>query len=122
MYVGTTYTDYRRDLSSWVGMDRDGFTERLVFNVFKFQEPGLIKIYVVESSSMPRRVMVRREPGVTEGWKTRHEFYAYGSPRPGTNMIWVAYRGDPDRCIFLKGDREDTLEGWERRLEFWVPK
>lgn len=103
-------------------MDRDGFTERLMFNVFKFMEPGLIKIYVLESSSAPRRVMVRQESGALTGWKARLEFFAYSSPRPGTDLIWVAYRGDPDRCIFLKGGREDILEGWERKLEFWVPK
>lgn len=103
-------------------MNRDGFTERLVLNVFQFQEHGLVKIHVVESSSPPRRVMISREPGVSSGWKTRLEFFAYSCPRPGTNMVWVAYRSDPDRCIFLKGDREDKLEGWERKLEFWVPK
>lgn len=103
-------------------MDRDGFTERLQFNVFQFEEPGLIKIYVVESKAAPRRVLASRDPSVLEGWKKRLEFYAYGTRRPGTHLIWVAYRADPDRCIFLKGGPEDTLEGWERRLDFWVPK
>lgn len=103
-------------------MTRDGFTERLEFDVFQFEEPGLIKIYVIEGTSSPRRVMAGRDPGIPDGWKKRLEFYAYGSPRPGTYRVWIAYRADPDRCLFMKGDGAEAWEGWECRLEFWVPK
>lgn len=89
--------------------------------MFKFDEPGLIKIHVLESVNPPKRVMVTQESSVSEGWEHRMDFYAYGRPRPGAYLIWVAYRGDPDRCIFMRGLRTDVLEGWERRLEFWVP-
>lgn len=103
-------------------MNRDGWTERLEFNVFKFEEPATIKIYVVESSSPPYRIMANREPWALQGWKKRLEFYAYARPRPGTQPVWVGYQDDPQRCIFVKGEQGDTMPGWERRLEFWVPK
>lgn len=103
-------------------MTRDEWIERLEFSVFKFHEPGLIKICVVESIKPPRRLMVSQESGIPDGWKHRMDFYAYARPRPGTYLIWVAYRGDPDRCLFMKGQSTDVLEGWERKLEFWVPK
>lgn len=102
-------------------MDRDGWTERLAFKAFQFEEPGTIKIEVIESSQSYHRVIVVRKPWSSDGWKKRLEFYAYDQARPGTQMIWIAYRADPERCIFLKGDQGDRLEGWERKFEFWVP-
>lgn len=107
---------------TWDKPNQDEWTTRLEFGVFKFDEPGLIKIYVVESTKSPSRVMVTQESSVSEGWKRRMEFYAFSRPRPGTFLIWVAYRGDPDRCVLMRGLRTDVLEGWERKLEFWVPK
>lgn len=102
-------------------MNKAGWTERLDFKVFKYKEPGTIQISVVECSS-PHRMMANLNNPSTEGWKKRLEFYAYSQERPGTQMIWAAYRGDPDRCLFLKGGPADTLDGWERRFDFWVPK
>lgn len=120
--MGTTYKDYRRDLISWERMTRDEWIERLEFKAFKFHEPGLIRVIILETTKPPGRVMVTTEATIPEGWKHRMEFFAYDRPRPGTYLIWVAYRGDPDRCLLMKGQREDVLEGWERKLEFWVPK
>lgn len=108
-------------MADWACMDTSGWTERLDFQVFKYEEPGTIRIDVAEEHSS-QRVMVNADRWSEEGWKNRLTFYAFGQARPGTKMIWVAYRADPDRCIFLKGGRDDKLEGWERRLEFWVPK
>lgn len=88
------------------------------FQVFRYEEPETIRIDVTEQFDS-HRIMVNRNH---QAWKPRLTFYAYGQPRPGTQYIWVAFRADPDRCIFLKGKPEDRLEGWERRLEFWVPK
>lgn len=108
-------------MPDWRPMNRDGWTERVDFKVFKFQEPNTIKIYVVQSTSGTHRVMVNRVPWPLEGWTKYLEFHAYGRQRAGTQLIWIAYRGDPDRCIFVKGDHGDTMERWDRRLEFWVP-
>lgn len=121
LHIGSSSVDHRRDMPDWKRMDQDGWTERLAFQVFKFEEPGTIRIEVKESVSS-NRIMVNLGQWSREGWKTRLRFYAYGEARPGTKMIWVAHREDPDRCIFLLGKRSDKLEGWERRLEFWVPK
>lgn len=99
-------------------MDIDGWTERMQFNVFKFQEPGTIRMEVTEQFNT-HRMMVN---GTQGGWSHRLAFFAYNRPRPGTEYVWVAFREDPDRCLFLKGKPSDTLEGWERTLEFWVPK
>lgn len=103
-------------------MNRDGWTERLIFNVFKYQEPGTSKVSVTKSTNGSRRIMVSREPWAVSEWEPLLEFYAYDEQRPGTYPIWVAYHSDPDRCIFMKGGRADILPGWERRFEFWVPK
>lgn len=114
--------DHRRDMADWEPVDKGGWVERLDFQVFKYEEPGTIRIDVTEKHESSHRVMVNADRWSGEGWKHRLTFYAYGQARPGTRMVWVAYRADPDRCIFLKGGRDDRLEGWERRLEFWVPK
>lgn len=98
-------------------MDRDGWAERTSFEVYKFEEPGTIRVDVVEQHDT-HRVMVNRNQ---HGWNPRLVFYAYPQPRPGTEYVWVAFRADPDRCLFLKGAKGDCLEGWERVLEFWVP-
>lgn len=121
LYIGSACSDYRRDMTEWRPMNRDGWTDRLNFNVFKFEEPSTIKIFVVESTSGSHRVMVNREPWALEGWKKRCEFNAYGRARPGTQAMWIGYKDDPDRCVFVKGGRGEAMEGWERRLEFWVP-
>lgn len=102
-------------------MNRNEWLERLDFQVFRFEEPGTIKLYVVESTNSTYRVLVNREPWALEGWKRRLEFHAYGQPRPGTQAVWVGYCGNPDRCIFVKGGRGEQISGWDRRLEFWVP-
>ncbi|KAL0638665.1 hypothetical protein Q9L58_002243 [Maublancomyces gigas] len=122
LHVGSYSADYRRDKCTWENMDKDGWTERLVFNVFKYQEPGTFKVAVTINTTGSRRVMVNREPWNTPGWDDFLEFYAYERQRPGTHMVWIAYRSDPERCIFLKGSPTDVLPGWERRLEFWAPK
>lgn len=109
-------------MPDWGQMNKYGWTERLDFEVFKYQEPGTIKINVLECLLGVHRAMATLDSISLEGWKKRLEFYAYDRERPGTQMIWVAYRGDPDRCIFLKGGQADKLEGWERKFEFWVPK
>lgn len=115
--------DIRRDLPDWGAMNKSGWTERLDFKVFKYKEPRTILISVLESTSSPQRMMANLNDHSIEGWKKRLEFYAYGKARPGTQMIWVAHRGDPERCIFLKGGLPDTsLDGWRRKFEFWVPK
>lgn len=93
----------------------------LDFKVFKLQEAGTISIHVVEQHE-PHRVMVNFGLPLPEGWKYRLTFYAYPEKRPGTQLIWVAFRADPDRCIFMTGGIADTMGGWKRRLQFWVPK
>lgn len=108
-------------MADW-NMNQYSWIERLVFNVFKFEEPGTIKILVSDSISHPHRVMVTTQPWSVEGWKTRLEFYAYDRARPGTNMIWIGYHAGPDRCIFVKGDEADTIPGWSCQFKFWVPK
>lgn len=121
LYIGSCKPNQRRDMPDWISMDRDGWTERLDFKVFKFDEPGTIKIFVSECL-WPHRVMVDRKQCCLEGWKERLVFNAYGRPRPRTDLIWIGYRGDPDRCIFVKGNGAEPVEDWERRLEFWVPR
>lgn len=88
------------------------------FNVFKYHEAGTIRIQVTEHPDY-HRIMV---DGAGPGWKHMLTFHAYEQPRPGTEYVWVAFKAGPDRCVFLKGKPGDTLEGWERKLEFWVPK
>lgn len=109
-------------MCDWKDMNRDGWTERLVFNVFQYEEPGMFKVTVKKATTGSTRQMVNREPWHTDGWDAYLEFFAYERQRPGTHMIWIAYHSDPERCIFLKGNHTDVLPGWERRLEFWVPK
>lgn len=121
LHIGSVCTDYRRDMPDWNSMNRNEWLERLDFQVFRFEEPGTIKLYVVESTNSTYRVLVNREPWALEGWKRRLEFHAYGQPRPGTQAVWVGYCGNPDRCIFVKGGRGEQISGWDRRLEFWVP-
>lgn len=105
-------------------MNRDGWTERLVFKVFKFEEPGTFKVILkmATTATGATHVLANREPCSKDGWKYLLQFYAYSEQRPGTDAIWVAYHSTPERCIFLKGDRTDIFPGWERTFEFWVPK
>lgn len=117
LHIGSYSTDHRRDMPAWVGMDKDGWIERTEFNVFRYEEPGTIRIDVTEQHDSHRMMVNTNKPE----WKHRLTFYAYGKPRPGTRYVWVAFRADPDRCIFLKGTQADCLAGWERVLEFWVP-
>lgn len=102
-------------------MDKGGFREHLSLRVFMHRAPDTMRISIVESSEPPLRMMVDRGVVDLGDWKYRLHFYAYERERPGTQRIWVAYRGDPDRCMFLKGGPDDMLEGWEQKLEFWVP-
>lgn len=118
LHIGSYSADHRRDMPGWDGMDGGGWTERMQFNVFKFQEAETVRFEVTEQFDS-HRMMVN---GSQTGWQHRLAFFAYDRPRPGTEYIWVAFRTDPDRCLFLKGKPSDTLEGWERKLEFWVPK
>lgn len=131
LHVGSYLGDFRRDTADWKNMNRDGWTERLVFNVFKFEELGTFKVNVqITTATGANQILVNREPHpmnrwVNLGWKNLLHFYAYSEQRPGTHAISVAYHSEPERSIFLKGDpidRVDTLPGWERTLQFWVPK
>lgn len=98
-------------------MDRDGWTERTSFQVFKFEEPGTVRVDVVEQLHTHRAMVNRKK----QGWTHRLAFYAYPVPREGTEYVWVAFQAEPDRCLFVKGTKGERLEGWEKRLEFWVP-
>lgn len=111
-------------MCDWKFMNSDGWTERLVINAFKFEEPGTFKVTVqmAKASGGGTQILANREPCSKDGWKFLLEFYAYGEQRPGTHAIWVAYNSTPERCIFLKGGRTDVLPGWERTFEFWVPE
>lgn len=103
-------------MPGWVGMNRDGWTERTSFQVFKYQEPGTMRVDVIEQHDS-HRVLVNRSQ---ERWTHRLTFYVFPKHRIGTEYVWVAYRADPERCLFLKGG-EEGLEGWEKVLEFWAP-
>lgn len=91
------------------------------FKVFKFQEPGLIKIFVMGKNSPQRMLAVRGQNGLDRWWKVYFHFWAYSEPRPGTQRIWVGYQDGPERGIFVKGNNRDGMEEWEERCEFWVP-
>lgn len=105
-------------------MDINGWTLRLELKVFKYQEPGTSKVYVMESTTdtSRHRILVCLRELTFERWKTRMAFYAYLQPRPGTDMIWVGQRTDPDRYILVKGGSAELMPGWTRGFEFWVPK
>lgn len=105
----------------WTTIDKAGWTEQLDFKAFKDEEEGTIEIHVTEQFST-HRMMVHQGGWISQGWNHRLTFYAYEKQRPGTQMIFVAFRGDPERCILLNGGKSNILEGWERGLEFWVPK
>lgn len=57
------------------------------------------------------------------GWTKYMEFYVFKDEQPRTEMISVgrAKDRDPDRCIFVRGDHANKLDGWEERFAFWVP-
>lgn len=90
--------------------------------MFRYEEGGTVRFDVTEQYDKQRVMVNSGGNWVSEGWSHKLTFYAYDEPRPRTQYIWVAFRSDPARCIFLKGKQSDTLQGWERRLEFWVPK
>lgn len=118
LHVGSYFERYRRDMPSWGCMDTAGWTERLDFKVFKYEEPGTIRVDVAEQHNSHRMMVNTSVPG----WQHRLTFHAYGQQRQGTQYIWVGYQAEPDKCIFVKGERGDSLDGWKRILEFWVPK
>lgn len=109
-------------MADWEPVSSPGWQERLTFNVFRYEEPGMIKIHLYESISPTGRTMATISPSTAKGWTKRLEFFVYSSQRPGTDMIWIAYCGDPQRCIFVRGGPSDTLNGWERMFGFWVPE
>lgn len=111
-------------MADWGNMDINGWTLRLELKIFKFQEAGTIKLYVSESYTdhTRHRIMVDQVATTRDGWRPRMEFYAYSRPRPGTSLIWVGHKADPERCIFAKGGSAGLMPRWSSWLEFWVPK
>lgn len=121
LHIGSYSSDHRRDIAGWSSYVSDRWwVQRLNFEVFKFEEPGTIRIDVTDQHD-PHRVMVNPAGWSATGWEPLLTFYVYAQQRPGTQMIWVAFGTNPERCIFMKGGVSDKLEGWERRMEFWVP-
>lgn len=104
-------------MPGWVNMDRDGWTERTAFEVFKFEEPGTVRVDVTERLDPHCMVVNRPQPG----WNRRMTFYAYAQHRPGTVWVGVLLQTDPHRCVFVRGNGGEGLQGWERIMEFWVP-
>lgn len=124
LLIGSTDLYYRRDMTDWENMSLYGWMLRLQLKVFRFQEPGTIKVFVAESTDDEKRhrIIVSLQEWHGPMWQPRMEFYAYGQPRPGTDLIWVGKQDNPERCIFVKEDKNDVMTDWKHMFDFWVPK
>lgn len=111
----------RCDFAEWrADRPEDDWKLRMDFKVFRFQEPGLVKIFVMLKSPPWRMLAVRDKSKVSHLWKLHLDFWAYGEPQPGTQRIWSGFQAKTNMVIFVKGGREG-MEDWAEQCEFWVP-
>lgn len=115
LYIGSRSDHYRRAMTGWTCMDKDEWTERMEFKVFKYEEVGTIRVEVRDNRDSHRSMVnTSRQGGIPVLPSMRM------ASRARERAIYGFLFGRTR--IFLNGTQGDCLDGWERILKSCVPQ